>query len=254
MDALSILERMLSFACGHCGHLVFFENSVCLNCSTALGFVSENLEMVALEGAQARDRHRCANLELARCNWLVTEPDRLCRSCELTRTRPNDADRAGLAAFASAEAAKRRVIMQLLDLGMPGVAPGELAFDLLSSEHEPVATGHADGVITIDLAESDDARRERRRTELGEPYRTMLGHLRHELGHYFQPLVVNDDDDWSRLPGAVRRRAFRLRPGAGAPLRRRAAWRLGAAPRQRIRDDAPVGGLGRDVRPLPPHP
>jgi hypothetical protein len=77
--------------------------------------------------------------------------------------------------------------MQLLELRLPGVRPGELTFDLLSSAEEPVMTGHADGVITIDLAETDDARRESRRQELGEPYRTMLGHLRHELGHYFQP-------------------------------------------------------------------
>jgi hypothetical protein len=187
---------MLSFSCGHCGHLVFFENTVCLHCTTPLGFDPERLELVALEGETAPALHRCANAALARCNWLVSVPELLCRSCELTRTRPNDADAAGLTAFAAAEAAKRRMIMQLFDLGMPGVVPGELAFDLLSSEHQPVATGHADGVITIDLAESDDARREARRRQLGEPYRTMLGHLRHELGHYFQPLIVTDEAGW----------------------------------------------------------
>jgi hypothetical protein len=187
---------MLSFACGHCGHLVFFENTVCLSCSTPLGFVPERLELVALEGDAAETLHRCANQELAGCNWMVQAPGRLCRSCELTRTRPNDADRDGLRAFASAEAAKRRAVMQLLDLGLPGVGPGQLSFDLLSSSAEPVSTGHADGVITIDLAESDDAAREERRAELGEPYRTMLGHLRHELGHYFQPLIVSGDEEW----------------------------------------------------------
>jgi hypothetical protein len=185
-----MLSPMLSFACGHCGHLVFFENTVCLNCSTPLGFVPERLELVSLEGSPL---NRCANQELAACNWMVDEPGRLCRSCELTRTRPNDSDPAGLAAFARAEAAKRRVIMQLLDLGLPGVTPDRLRFDLLSSEQRSVATGHADGVITIDLAESDDAAREERRNELREPYRTMLGHLRHELGHYFQPLIVTGD-------------------------------------------------------------
>jgi hypothetical protein len=188
---------MLSFACGRCGHLVFFENTVCLNCSTELGFVPDRLELFALTGEGAEGLYRCANLELATCNWMVTQPGRLCRSCELTRTRPSDRDPAGLAAFASAEAAKRRVIMQLLDLSLPGVAPGRLSFDLLSSEHQRVATGHADGVITIDLAESDDARREARRAQLGEPYRTMLGHMRHELGHYLQPLIVTGDAEWA---------------------------------------------------------
>jgi hypothetical protein len=192
---------MLSFACGHCGHLVFFENTVCLNCSTPLGFVPERLDLVALEGEEAESLHRCANLALARCNWMVEQDGLLCRSCELTRTRPNDADKPGLAKFASAEGAKRRVIMQLLDLGLPGVTPGQLAFDLLSSDHRRVATGHADGLITIDLAESDDARREERRVQFGEPYRTMLGHLRHELGHYFQPLIVTGDDEWAECRG-----------------------------------------------------
>jgi hypothetical protein len=188
---------MLSFACGHCGHLVFFENSLCLNCRTQQGFVPERLELVALEGAAAEQLDRCANFDLIGCNWMVEGEGRLCRSCELTRTRPGDSDVIGLAELSDAEAAKRRVILQLLDLGLPGVEPGQLSFDLLSSEAEPVQTGHDDGVITIDLAESDDARREARRTELGEPYRTMLGHLRHELGHYFQPLLISGDDDWN---------------------------------------------------------
>jgi hypothetical protein len=188
---------MLSFACGHCGHLVFFENFVCLNCDTPLGFDPARLEVVALEGENAT-LHRCVNDGLARCNWMVDAVDELCLSCALTRTRPHDGDATGLAEFADAEAAKRRVVYQLLDLGLPGVDPGRLRFDLLSSEHAPVTTGHADGVITVDLAESDDAQREERRAQFGEPYRTMLGHLRHELGHYFQPLLVQGEEEWAR--------------------------------------------------------
>jgi hypothetical protein len=188
---------MLSFACGHCGRLVFFENTVCLHCRTQLGFVPSELDLVALEGTRERSLHRCANQEIAACNWMVSRAGDLCLSCALTRTRPNDGDSDGLARFKSTEQAKRRVIMQLLELRLPGVRPGQLAFDLLSSSHQPVTTGHADGVITIDLAESDDARREARRQELDEPYRTMLGHLRHELGHYFQPLIVLGEEPWS---------------------------------------------------------
>ena len=176
---------------------MFFENTQCLNCGTSQGFVPERLSLVALEGPDA-DLHRCANAELARCNWMVDRVDTLCRSCELTRTRPNDGDAAGLAEFAAAEAAKRRVVFQLLDLGLPDVTPERLHFDLLSSTAQPVTTGHADGVITVDLAESDDAKREERRQDLSEPYRTMLGHLRHELGHYFQPIIVTGDTEWDR--------------------------------------------------------
>jgi hypothetical protein len=184
-----------SFACGHCGALVFFENTVCLRCSTRLRFDSERLSLVAIgAGVQRTD---CANRELAGCNWLAGHSGALCLSCALTRIRPSNTDAAGLEAFVVAERAKRRVLVQLLELGLPGIRQGSLAFDLLSSTQQRVTTGHADGLITIDLAESDDARREARRAQLGEPYRTMLGHLRHELGHYMQPLVVVDDEAWA---------------------------------------------------------
>jgi hypothetical protein len=187
---------VLSFACRHCGSLLFFENTVCLHCGTHQGFVPARLELIALEGENAQ-LHRCANAQIANCNWMVDAVDTLCLSCALTQTRPRDDDAVGLAEFADAEAAKRRVVFQLLTLGLPDVNPEQLRFDLLSSEREPVITGHADGLITIDLAESDDARREQRRTQLGEPYRTMVGHLRHELGHFFQPRLLRDEDDWA---------------------------------------------------------
>jgi hypothetical protein len=87
--------------------------------------------------------------------------------------------------------AKRRLLFELLDLGLV-VDEGRLRFDLVSSRSEPVVTGHADGLITVDLAESDDVRRERRRVELGEPYRTLLGHFRHEIGHYYEPILIDD--------------------------------------------------------------
>jgi hypothetical protein len=136
------------------------------------------------------ERQRCANAQLARCNWITDDAHfgGLCRSCRLTRTRPADFDAEGLENFRVAEAAKRRLVFQLLELGLH--IGSDLRFDLLSSAHRPVPTGHADGVITLDLAESDDVHREQRRAELGEPYRTVLGHLRHEIGHYYWPMLV----------------------------------------------------------------
>ena len=146
-----------------------------MKCDHALGFLPSVLDLAAMEPVQnglwraltSGQTHQvfrsCNNRqEYEVCNWMVGAKGRLCRSCELTRTRPGDSDVIGMAELADAENAKRRVIMQLLDLGLPGVDPGQLAFDLLSSEHQRVATGHADGIITIDLAESDDARREAR--------------------------------------------------------------------------------------------
>ena len=182
---------MRAFTCGRCGQLLFFENSLCLRCGSELGFVPSQLELVVLSEEAEPAGVRCANAELAACNWLVEgEEDAggLCRSCRLTRTRPADGDAIGLEQFRAAETAKRRLIYQLLDLELP--IGEDLAFDLLSSERRPVTTGHADGLITLDLAESDDVRREQRRVELGEPYRTLLGHFRHEIGHYLWPPLV----------------------------------------------------------------
>jgi hypothetical protein len=114
----------------------------------------------------------------------------LCTSCTLTRARPNDADTAGLAAFAAAETAKRRLVAELIDLKLPIVSRDEdpqcgLAFDLLSSELEKVVTSHHNGVITLNLAAGDDVHCARLGIAMDEPYRTLLGHLRHEIGHYY---------------------------------------------------------------------
>jgi hypothetical protein len=189
---------MRAFTCGHCGQLVFFENSLCLRCATPLGFAPWALELVTRDDGHPDSVGlvQCSNAGSAQCNWMLepTDPGPLCRSCRLTRTRPSDADAEGLEQFAAAEAAKRRLLFQLLDLGL-AFESGGLQFDLLTSRAGPVVTGHNDGVITIDLAESDDARREQRRAELDEPYRTLLGHFRHEVGHFFWPPLVEHADD-----------------------------------------------------------
>ena len=181
---------MQASTCPRCGQLLFFDNSVCLGCGAALGFVPERLELVLI----GPGRRRCLNATIAACNWLVDDddPEPLCLSCRLTRTRPNDADLSAMQAFRLAEAAKRRLLAQVLGLGLPiagRAADPEagLAFDLLSSRNQDVMTGHDDGVITLDLSESDAVHRECVRLQMGEPYRTVLGHLRHEIGHYYWP-------------------------------------------------------------------
>ena len=196
-------------SCGACGSAVYFENSECLQCGTDLAYLRDTRAVVPVD---ARGRytdaagdlwHRCANLLLSGCTWLTRESGGQCFSCGLTRTRPNDADAKGLSQFIAAERAKRHLLAELDELGMPIVTRAEnpdggLAFDLLSSVKENVVIGHADGVITIDLAESDDAYRERMRTQLDEPYRTMLGHFRHEVGHYFETVLVFSDEGRTR--------------------------------------------------------
>jgi hypothetical protein len=175
---------MRAFFCQCCHQLLFFENSVCLRCGTPVGYWPGAGSLVSLKPGS--NLFRCANAEIAGCNWLVDSDGLLCRSCVLTRTRPHDADlsptSAVAAAFIRAESAKRRLVFQLVELGLP--VP-DLTFDLLWSLDKPVRIGYEDGVITFDLAESDDAYRTRMRQELGEPYRTVLGHLRHEAGHHY---------------------------------------------------------------------
>jgi hypothetical protein len=197
---------MRPFPCSVCQQLLFFDNSTCLRCSSPLGYVPDDGEVVALraagsafervDGRPGRFRH-CSNRLVARCNWLVPVDDvsELCASCRLTTVRPNDGDVDSIEAFADAEAAKRRLLHQLMALGLPVVdrsvdASRGVAFELLSSRGRNVITGHDSGVITLDLSESDDAHREFVRQQLGEPYRTVLGHLRHEIGHYYWPSLV----------------------------------------------------------------
>jgi hypothetical protein len=177
-----------TFACERCSLLLSFENSACLRCGAALGFDWSQAELRTFADDPPP---RCANAEIAACNWIPDADGELCFSCERTRTRPADTDASGLGGFARAEAAKRRLLFELGELGLP--IPPELRFDFLSSAAAPVTTGHADGLITLDLAEADDVHRTRVREEMGEPYRTLLGHLRHEVGHfYFLVLAANE--------------------------------------------------------------
>ncbi|MGV0993224.1 MAG: zinc-binding metallopeptidase family protein [Mycobacterium sp.] len=192
---------MRDFRCPNCGQHLAFDNSVCLSCASPVGFSLDDMAFLVItpagadghEGSvDAEEYQLCANLHLAQCNWLVpVQPVRaLCASCRLTRTRPADHDTAALTAFAEAEGAKRRLIVELRELKLPVIGRDVdpdygLAFDLLSSAVEKVFTGHHHGVITLDLAEGDDLHREQLRIQMDEPYRTVLGHFRHEVGHYY---------------------------------------------------------------------
>jgi hypothetical protein len=203
---------MRDFHCPKCGQRLTFENSACLSCGGALGFSLADMALLVIAKddesehtgvVDAGDYELCANLHLAECNWLVPvdQPGGLCTSCALTIERPNDADTAGLAEFARAEAAKRRLIAELYELKLPIVGRDRdpehgLAFRLLSSSHEKVITGHENGVITMDLAEGDDVHREQLRVEMDEPYRTLLGHFRHEIGHYYFYRLIAPSSDY----------------------------------------------------------
>lgn len=175
---------MRPFVCPVDRSLVAFEDLVCLTCGTELAYDRSRGALVAAGNGAV-----CTNRRLISCNWAA--PGELCSACVTTTVRPNDDDAAGAAAWALAETAKRRLFVQLDDLGL---ATTGVSFQLLSSRANPVTTGHADGVITVDLAEGDDVHRESVRIGLGEAYRTMLGHLRHEIGHYYWTVLVDGTD------------------------------------------------------------
>jgi hypothetical protein len=158
----------------------------------------------------------CQNYETHEvCNWSVAADDAnpLCRSCRLTRVIPDLSEATRVGRWHRLEAAKRRLLVTLFALQLPIVDRtqdpiGGLAFDFKADPDDPdgppVMTGHADGVITINIAEADDAERERRRQNMREPYRTLIGHMRHEIGHYFWDRLIAGMpslEDYRRLFG-----------------------------------------------------
>jgi hypothetical protein len=203
---------MKLFKCPHCGQLLYFENVKCERCGHRLGYIPEADILTALEPqdngawrslAQGGGQYRfCSNAEYDVCNWLVPAEgtDTLCRACRHNRTIPNLSDPNAQASWRKMEDAKHRLFYQLLRLKLPTPAQGEanepLIFDFLAdspmSDGPKVLTGHDDGLITISLAEADDVERERRRASMGEPYRTLLGHFRHEVGHFYWDVLVRD--------------------------------------------------------------
>lgn len=203
---------MKTFHCDHCGYVVFFENVVCGNCGAALGFVPAEMNMAAFEvvidgdgswrrlgvdAASSRAWRPCRHYAVeAVCNWMVAvgDGDDRCRSCRHTEDTPAVRDPANSRAWFKLESAKRSLFYVLYQLGLPtpGTATdGGLAFRFLDGGGGfDVTTGHLGGTITLDIIEADDAQREARRLTLGEPYRTLLGHFRHEIGHYYWDQLI----------------------------------------------------------------
>ncbi|AWN43974.1 zinc-binding metallopeptidase family protein [Methylobacterium durans] len=215
---------MKIFQCQACDQPVSFESTACESCERRLGYVCEVHEVSALEPSEpfahqqaeraptfhayahpARKVRFCANAAYGACNWLVAEdsPDLYCTACRHNRVVPDLAVPWNLARWRQIEAAKHRMFYSLLRLDLPlptrAEDPAGLAFDFLVDPAEsfligpPILTGHLDGLITLNIAEADDVERERRRLLFGEYYRTLLGHFRHEIGHYFWNVLVRDD-------------------------------------------------------------
>jgi hypothetical protein len=203
---------MKLFECQHCGQLLYFENTRCERCGRVLGYLPGEAVLSALsqEGgdrwrAAAADRvfRFCANAAQDACNWLVPadSSEHFCRACRLNRTIPNLDIPGHRLRWQRLEAAKHRLVYGLLRLGLPLASKladpqAGLAFDFLADpgfrESPQAITGHSRGLITVDIAEADDGERERQRLDMAEPYRTLLGHFRHEIGHYYWERLVRD--------------------------------------------------------------
>ena len=180
---------MRNLVCPKCGESVFFEQCQCTSCAQLLVF--EPLELRVRELAEVAS---CANRSLIGCNWSTDEAAKFCSSCALSRTIPSLSSQKNVLLWKRVEQAKRRLLYDLYRLKLPlAVANGPwLAFDILceSSAELPVLTGHLAGLVTLNLGEADDVEREARRVAFREPYRTLLGHFRHEVGHFYWQLLV----------------------------------------------------------------
>ncbi|AEQ52416.1 zinc-binding metallopeptidase family protein [Pelagibacterium halotolerans] len=186
---------MRLFTCPNCRQTVYFDNSACGRCGTAIGYDPAANRTVAISDAAPY----CANAEHGACNWIAPQGG-LCTACRHNETVPDISDARNLSDWQTLERAKKRLFYSLIRLKLPLITRDEdaergLAFNFLADTgDEKVMTGHNKGVITIALAEADDAEREKRRTEMGEPYRTLLGHFRHETAHYYWDLLVSGTD------------------------------------------------------------
>ncbi len=201
---------MKVFTCSNCQNLIYFENNVCLKCNFPLGFDANTLNLITLvseensffsntKNKEQKFRY-CKNAEYSTCNWLIP-PDHetaFCIACDLNRIIPDLSDSKNLKLWKNIEAAKHRLVYSLLRLKLPVEKKNNdeekgIAFDFLAeSSSEKVLTGHDNGVITLNIDEADEAERVKHKTDLGERYRTLLGHFRHEIGHYYWDLLIRD--------------------------------------------------------------
>jgi hypothetical protein len=205
---------MKLFTCQGCGQLLYFENVLCESCGRALGYLADMVEISALDvrpdggwltlAAPDKAYKFCRNYDAGMCNWMVPADDAtgFCAACRHNRVVPDLSVAGNDVLWRKIETAKHRLFYSLLRLGLPLENRADdpehgLAFDFLADPPEShaagVMTGHDNGLITLAVREADDAVREKVRGEMGEPYRTLLGHFRHESGHYFWDRLVEND-------------------------------------------------------------
>jgi len=238
---------MRLFACDNCDQVVHFDNRQCVRCNHRLGFLPEDVAMHALEprddlawqlvARPERAVRFCANSGLDICNWLVSadDPNPFCIACRHNRLVPNTNTQDGIERWRRISQAQRHLFYSLLRWHLPHPdrqedPNGGLVFDFLEDVVQtdgnvvPAMTGHEEGLIAIRAAEADDVTRELARSAMDEPYRTLLGHFRHETGHFVWNKLVRDRggfDAFRAVFGDERRdygAALQTHYANGAPL------------------------------------
>ncbi|MDX1451465.1 MAG: putative zinc-binding metallopeptidase [Oleiphilaceae bacterium] len=210
-----------------CGQELFIENGVCMKCRRVVGYDPDARRMLALE--QDKQHWRCAQsaevyqlchnrTEHGVCFGIIPQAcapsdDALCSACRLTRTIPDLSKGVNQKRWAKLERAKRRLLYGLAHFNLPlsatiGGVNKALRFDFLEDkrsnedvEQAFVTTGHLAGVITVNVMEADDVQRTWQRELHGERYRTVLGHMRHEVGHFYFEHLVRDQEAFAALFG-----------------------------------------------------
>ncbi len=199
------------FKCTYCSHILYFENNTCIQCDHALGFDAEELKLHPLVPGEngtytiykkSKQAYRyCANHSYGVCNWLVKAESKTeyCAACDLNSTIPNLSRAEAIGQWMLIENAKHRLIYSLLKMklslmGKKADPEKGLTFDFLADlKGKPrILTGHDNGLITLNIVEADDVEREKSRKAMKEPYRTLIGHFRHEVGHYYWDRVIDN--------------------------------------------------------------
>jgi hypothetical protein len=204
---------MKLYSCDHCYNSLYFEDNTCQHCNYIVGFdvsqlviitLMKNDEDIFVDVNNRNKKYRfCENNAKGTCNWLIPAEEKItfCKACELNRTIPVLSTQQNIDRWKKIEVAKHRLVYSLFRLQLPvsskeeDDSPEGIAFDFMAdvSPDKKVITGHENGAITLNIEEADDTIRIKHQHDLGERYRTLLGHFRHEIAHYYWDILIKDN-------------------------------------------------------------
>lgn len=180
---------MLKFSCPSCGNGLFFNNFHCLACNTEVSF--SPVEFNFLPTAESNN---CSNrTDHGVCNWTTDQEQPFCLCCRTNQVVPDLSIVGNREKWKKLEEGKRRLLFTCVRLSIPLYA---LAFRFVArTPDEPATTGHCNGVITVNISEADPVAREATKQNLNEKLRTVVGHFRHEFGHYYWSQRIENDPE-----------------------------------------------------------